>query len=693
MLTKGFFNPGSIAVIGASNNHHKIGFSILKNIIDGGFKGRVYPVNPTNESILGLKVYKSVLEIATKVDLGVIVVPAPIVPAVLIECGKKNIQNVIIISAGFAELGAEGEKRQAELAKISAVYHINILGPNCLGYINPGNHLNISFATNMPRKKDIAVVSQSGATCTAILDWANLNGIGFSQFVSLGNKLDLDENDFLELLLDDDHTKVVMAYLESISDGQKLLEVGKKITKVKPIVALKAGKTHAGQMAAASHTGALAEDDLVVDVAFREAGIIRAHNVEEFFDFANVFSNLEVSDNLKTLIITNAGGPGVMTADALASAENLEFYHFSQAEALEIQSQLDFDCKMANPLDLLGDATSKRFDVVLNKLKEKAFKIVVLTPQVNTDIKEIADSIVKNKDNKTIVVFLGGEKFEHAKMKLSKAEIPYFTFPERAVKALDILVGYAQYKNRKTNKSLVIKGYEKVASKILNQGGDLTDANVAKILTAYNIPMAESRLTTNANEAIAFAAKIGYPVVLKVTSPDILHKTEVGAIYLDIKDEKTLRSAYQQVLKSAKKHVPKARILGVTVYKMMDKKIEIALGAKRDPIFGPVIMFGLGGIYIELLKDYTLALGPITLDKAMEMIKNIRSFELLNGFRNGEVYDLTAIATAISGLSSLMLDFPQISEIDINPLRVNPEGQGVLALDAKIILEKEKITV
>lgn len=688
MLKKGFTNPNTIAVIGATNDHHKIGFSVLKNILDGGFKGQIFPVNPKGEDILGLKTYENILKVPTKIDLAVIIVPAAVVPKVLTESGKKNIKNVIIISAGFGESGDTGIILQEEIKKISALYGIDILGPNCLGYINPGNNLNISFATSMPNKKDIGVVSQSGATCTAILDWANQNGIGFSQFASLGNKIDLDENDFIRTLGSDEKTKVILTYLESITSGSELLETIKNISKEKPVVVLKAGKTKQGQTAAASHTGALAGDDVVVDIALKESGAIRANTLEEFFDFASLFSNLKAPKDEKVLIITNAGGPGVMTADALSESKNLHFYEFSTTASKELKSKMDFDCHISNPLDLLGDATSKRFSATFEQTKGKVLKLVIITPQVNTDINEIARKIVLYKDGLTVAVFAGGGKFDEARTILAKAQIPVFTFPERAVKALDVFVGYQNFKKEKPAKENFIKGYKRVAQKILESKSEFNDYEVSKILTAYNIPMAESFLTHNASEAVEAAEKVGYPVVLKITSPDILHKTEYGAIKLGIENEASLRESYQEVLKNARKNFPKANILGVTVYKMVRSKVEVALGAKRDETFGPVIMFGLGGIYIELLKDYSLGLAPVSLEKARTMIQSIRSYELLNGYRKGEHFDVEAIAQAISGLSQLMLDFPEINEIDINPLRVGLRHEGVMALDAKIILNK-----
>lgn len=693
MNLKDFFTPKSVAIIGASAHPDKIGFAIVKNILDGRFGGKIYPINPDCDNLLGLRCYPNVSAVHDNIDLAIIAVPAPVVGTVLTDCGKKGIKYAIIISAGFAESGPEGIKRQEGIKKVAELYNIRVLGPNCLGVIDPIHRLNASFATNMPEKRNIAVVSQSGATCTAILDWANGNGVGFSHFVSLGNKIDMNENDFLDYYANDPDTKVVIGYLESISDPENFLEIAKRVTKKKPLILLKAGRSNRGGQAASSHTGALACDDDVIETAFREAGIIRAETLEDLFELATVFSDMKLPVSGKTLLLTNAGGPAVMTTDAIAKAKNLSFFELEPTQKDILSKVLPFGANVENPIDLLGDATSRTFEVALKVLAgrhDAALKLIILTPQSNTDSAKIAEVIAKHSHGDVVVVLIGGPKFEEARQILAKHKITTFLYPERAVVALDKLAFYGAYSRRKAVKETWPKVEPKVAEKVLVKGGPYNDADVAKIFMAYNIPMAGSKLTTNANEAIKAANAIGYPVVLKVTSPDILHKTEVGAIKLGIEDNEDLRSSYQEVLRNAKKHHPKAKILGVTVYRMVRSTVEVALGAKRDPLFGPVIMFGLGGIYIEILKDFRLGLAPVSIEKAKQMIHGIKSFEMLNGYRNGEHFDIDALATAVSGLSLLMMDFPQISEIDVNPIRVNTDHHGILALDAKLIFEKPK---
>ena len=691
MSFKSFFQPKSVAIIGASSHPEKIGFAVLKNVIDGGYEGKIYPINPNSDNILGLKCYSEISDISASVDMAIIAVPAGIVGRVLADCGKKNIRYAIILSAGFAESGPEGIKRQENLVKIAELYGIRILGPNCLGVIDPVHKLNASFSTNMPKRRNIAVVSQSGATCTAILDWANGNGVGFSHFISLGNKADLSESDFLEYFVDDKDTDVVIGYLESITDPERFLEVAKKIAKKKPFILLKAGRSSAGSAAASSHTGALACDDNVIEAALAEVGVIRAETLEDLFELATTFSDMDLPRNNKLLMLTNAGGPAVMATDAVANAKSLELFQLDSKQKDILSKVLPFGASIENPIDLLGDATSRTFEVALKVLAGKQdadLKLIILTPQSGTDCAEIARIISKYSKKDIVVVLIGGPKFNEARRILSEQKICTFLYPERAVYALDKLAFYAKYARKKPKIETYTKVDRKVAERVLKTYKLLDDADIAKAFMAYGIPMADSKITKSANEAIKAANKIGYPVVLKVTSPDILHKTEVGAVKLGIENDDDLRSSYQEVLRNAKKHHPKAKIQGVTVYHMVRSTVEVAIGATRDPLFGPVIMFGLGGVYIELFKDFKLGLAPVSVEKATQMIHGIRYFEILNGYRKGEKFDIEALAKAVSGLSQLMIDFPTIQEIDVNPIRVNTDHHGVLALDAKIIFEK-----
>jgi acetyl coenzyme A synthetase (ADP forming)-like protein len=682
-----FFRPESVAIIGASANPAKLGFSILKNIIDGGFPRKIYPVNLTEESILGLKVYPKVTEISRKVDLAVVVVPREAVLEVIKEIGEAEIPYAVIITSGYAETGEAGKYYQRELVAVAKEFNVRILGPNCLGVISCPNKLNASFAMNMPEKKNIGVISQSGATCTAILDWANGQGIGFSHFVSLGNKADLNEIDFLEFLAEDDQTEVVIGYLESVSDGEALIEVAKRLTKKKPFILLKAGVSKEGQKAARSHTAALAADDRVLDEALRESGVIRADDLQDLFEWATTFANLAKPKNTEIMIIGNAGGPTVMAVDGINLEDSLDLYRLTEKEAKNLNEVLPDRINIVNPLDLQGDATSREFRHALTNLKKDIPKLIVLTPQTSTDAEKIASVISEEPDRLTVVNLIGGQKFEQARKILAAKRIPVFLYPERAVRALGKLGEYAAYKKNDKKNGRYIHGFKRAAEQIIGNKTNLNDTEVAKLLAAYKIPMADSRMTSNAMEAVVAAERIGYPVVLKIASKDILHKTEGGVVKVGIENETTLRNSYQEILRNAKKNYPDAEISGITVYRMVRSSVEVAIGAKRDPVFGPTVMFGLGGIYIEVFKDFNIRLCPVSISEAKEMIKKIKSYRLLDGYRNGEKYDLEHLAEAISGLSQMMLDLPEIAEVDVNPIRFS--GKNILALDAKVIFEKQ----
>ncbi len=695
LLGNDFFKPRSIAVIGASANPAKIGFSLVKNLLDGRFEGRLYPINYDETNILGLKCYPNLSLVLNEIDLAIIATPAITVPEVLEQCGRKKIKYVIIISAGFAEVGQKGQELQTKIIQIANQYNIRVLGPNCLGVISPVNRLNASFSQNMPAKKNIAVISQSGAICTAILDWANKKGIGFSHFISLGNKIDLNENDFLEYFANDKNTEVVIGYLESISDGPKFLKLAHELTKKKPFILLKSGRSKEGQKAAKSHTAALAVDDLVMTEALQEAGVIRAENLRDLFEWSMVFSEILLPINNRALVVTNAGGPAVMATDEIATKRHLKFFEINKKLEAQLKNSFGEKIEINNPLDLLGDATSKEFEVFFDTLTETKepkpdVKILLLTPQASTDIDKIARKIVEYKDNKTVVVFIGGKNFDLASQILAEAKIPNYLYPESAVSALDQLARYADYKKLKPIHQNYTQGSRVVAEKIVKKDGFLTDTDLAMLLAAYHIPMADSRLVQTIEEAQEAAHRIGYPIVLKVASPDILHKTEGRVVKLGIDSDEELEAGYEEVLSNAKKNFPEAQIMGVTVYRMVRSSIEFALGAKRDPIFGPIIMFGLGGIYIEVFNDFRIRLAPVSIEEAHEMIKKIKSYELLTGYRNTQKFDLESIATAISGLSSLMLDFPEIKEVDINPIRLAKKNGGILALDAKVIFDSGK---
>lgn len=710
-----FFRPKSIVVIGASLNPQKLGHQVLKNIIEGGFKGKLYACNidPSVKKVLGVKNYPSVLDIPESPDLAIFVIPAQAVPSVLEECGKKKIKGAIIISAGFKEIGPEGEKLENELIKISKFYSIRILGPNCLGLIDSISRLNASFAPSFPKKGNIAVISQSGAVCTAILDWAQVAEVGFSRFISLGNKADVTEIDLLEFLEKDKATELIIAYLESIGnkvdDGRKFIEIAKKLSLKKPLIVVKAGKTEKGAKAIATHTGALAGSQKAIDAAFLKSGVIKADSLEELFVLAKSFSKIPLPEKKEVLVITNAGGPGVMATDALEAA-NLPLAKLEKGNLEILRKNLPKAASLKNPVDLIGDAKADRYELALKvglKDKNTGAILLILTPQTATEIEKTAEVISeklktknekrKAKNEKPIFpIFIGGEKVKKGIRILEKAGIPVFGFPEKAVNVLKKFIEYRNWKEKikKAPQPVSIEiekyGKENVAAWIkeerLKNVFHLGDQIADEILRTYKIPVLKSRLVQSATEAIAASRELTFPVVLKISSPDIIHKSDVGGVKVDLKNEEEVKRAFNEIIKNVKRKKPKARINGIVVYPMAKKGIEFVIGVKRDPLFGPLIMFGFGGIWIEVFKDVSFRLAPLTPEDAKEMISEIKAYKLIKGVRGQPPLDEKAIIDTILKVCKLIQDQPEIEELDINPLLVYEKG--VLALDNRILIKK-----
>ncbi|OIP24674.1 acyl-CoA synthetase [bacterium CG2_30_37_16] len=698
------FHPKSIAVIGASRESDKLGYLVLANIKRYGYKGKVFPVNPKADEILGYKCYQTVHHVPENIDMTVILIPAPFVPDIVEQCGIKGIKTVIIITAGFKEIGKEGKEMEDRIAEIAKNHNIRILGPNCLGFIDTYQKINASFAESMPEKYDVAVFSQSGAVCTAILDWANLNGIGFSRFVSLGNKSDINENDLLLEWENDKAARVILGYLEAISNGPEFIKRASKITEKKPLIILKAGITSAGAKAAASHTGSLAGSETAVSAAFKKAGIIRANSLEELFDYAKVFAYQPLIKGNKIAIVANAGGPAVMTTDAVIESK-LELAKLSPITTAYLERKLPPIASKKNPIDVVGDAKADRYKVALEAtLSDKGVDgvIVILTPQITTEVEETAKIIVtlSRRYNKPVVAaFMGGKRVEAGLKILNDNKIPAFNFPERAVRVLEAMYQYRNYLNERPNYKVAYFDKDKDrVSYLLGQAeaadiynlGDSMDSLASKILKSYGIPVAKSIMAKTAEEAAEAAAVIGFPVVLKITSQDILHKTDVGGVKIGLNNKVEAKEAFKEIINSVNAKMPDARVEGITVYHMVRKGQEVIVGAKRDPVFGPVIVFGLGGIMVEVLHDVSFRIAPVSLREAEEMIEETKGSKLLKSFRGGEAYDIEAIADTILRLSHLMIDFSEIEEIDINPLRVNERNKGVIALDVKMVLKENK---
>ncbi len=692
------FCPSSVAVIGASRESGKVGNTILNNIINSQYEGQIFPVNPKTEIIHGLKCYNSIMDIPQDIDLAVIVIPGKHVLPMLDECSKKNVGAAIIISAGFKEVGREGAKLEMELVSKAKQYGIRILGPNCLGMINTSCPIDASFSPTLPNPGSISFISQSGALGTSVLDWAKFSNIGISKFVSLGNKSDISENDCIEFMRDDDSCKVITAYLEGVKEGREFINICRKVTKKKPIIVVKAGNTSAGAKAVSSHTGTLAGSQAAYNASFKQSGIIRARTVKNLFDYANTFANQPLPKGKKVAIITNAGGPGIMATDA-CEENGISLSALDKETIEKLKGFLPAAANFYNPIDVLGDAGADRYQMTLETIladENVDAVIVILTPQTVTQPFETAQAIVEElKDCKEkvplISCFMGGAAVKKGIQYLIDHGIPNYDIPETAVEALNVMIEYREWKERKPSEVKEFKvDKEKVGEifdrRIREERYNLGEMESRRVLEAYNINVPKAELAKDIEEAKKIAGQIGYPVVLKIVSPNILHKTDVGGIKVGIQDQEELVEEFEQMLWDVKRYMPDANIKGVFVQEMVQLKKETIIGINNDPQFGPMIMFGLGGIYVEVLKDVSFRIAPITRKDAEEMINEIKTVKLLKGARGEQPSDIESIIDVLLKISQLVIDFPQINEMDINPLFVKREGKGSIAGDVRIRL-------
>ncbi len=693
------FYPKSIAIIGASTEVGHVGNDIVKNLITQGYKGKIFPVNPKTTKLYDLKCYPFVLAIKEKIDLAIIVVPSSIVPTVLETVAKKNIKGVIIISAGFKEVGNIDLENQ--IKKICQKNNIALVGPNCLGVINPEIKMNASFANIMPPSGNIAFISQSGALCTAILDYAQKLDIGFSKFVSVGNKALLSEADLFEYLAKDKKTKVIAMYVEQLTNAPAIIAAAKKLThgkNPKPIIAIKSGRTSDGASASASHTGALAGNDSAYQGLFSQAGIIRAEMISELFEYLRIFTHNKLPKGDRVAIVTNAGGPGVLTTDEVIFS-GLKMAKISAETEKKLRKVLPAYANFHNPIDVLGDAKADRYKAaidILEKDKNVDSIIVVLTPQSMTEFELTARAIItaKKKSDKPIVAsFIGGKLVENSVKILRANGVSTFSFPEEATKALDALTHFANIKKDNYNAKFNFKNVNKqAAEKYFNEAKErgqtiFPEADALPILRDYGFPILPTEIAKSAVDAHIIAKRIGKPVVLKIISQDILHKTDAGGVMLNIAPEEAGKK-FTEMIKNIKHKFPLAKIDGVLIMeKVKEKGIEMILGSVKDPGLGNTIMVGLGGTYVEIFKDVTFGLAPLTAYDAQKMINKLKSKKILDGARGQAVMDTQALIDCLGRLSQLLTDFPNIKELDINPLLVLPRGQGIKVLDARIITE------
>lgn len=697
------FNPQSVAIIGANHNKGTVPFDILHGILSGEFNGVIYPVSPAKKHISGIKAYKYVVDIEDPVDLGIIVFPSSVAHMALEQCGQKGIKSVIIISAGFREVGGKGIEREKELQEIARKYDISFIGPNCLGMINtdPKVRINASFARQMPAEGSIGFLSQSGALCTAVLDYAQAKGIGFSKFVSFGNKADISEVDLMYYLMQDEKTKVILLYLEEVSDGRALMKAAKDVIEQssKPVLIIKSGRTEEGASAAASHTGSLAGSDEICDAAFNQAGIIRCDNLEEMFNIATAFAYEPIPPSNRIAIITNAGGPGVLTTDT-AIKEGLQLARFSEDTTKVLKKALPNTANINNPIDVIGDATADRYEVAMDAVFQDENVdgvFVILTPQSMTEIDTIAHKVVEvaqKFDKPVYTSFMGETDVASGIRILQQNQIPHYALPESMSKAFAVTYQFGKQLQKSPDQKIEIIGSDPMKAKeivqiALAEGKTfLQEYEAIELLKTYDLPVTEGFLTTSEEEAGPMSRKVGFPAVMKIQSQDILHKVDVGGVQLNISTEEDAQLAYQAIITNVQERQPEAKIQGVYITRQIPKGEEVILGVKRDPSFGPVIMFGLGGIFVEIFKDISFRVAPVTREEILEMIKQVKAYKILTGARGRSHKDVESIVDAILKLSQLALDHPQISELDINPLIVQEEGKGCFAADVKIILQK-----
>ncbi len=653
------FDPESVAVVGATPKKGKVGYAIINNLKH--FRGKVYAINPKYEEVLGFPCYPSILE-APPVDLAVIAVPAKVVNPVLEQCGEKGVKYAVVITAGFRETGREGAKLEEELVRICRKYGIKLVGPNCLGIINTHNGLNATFASTQPKPGNIAFLSQSGAFIIAVMEYFRNVNEGFSKIVSMGNKAVLDEADIMEMLRGDPYTDVIMLYIEGIGDGRKFMEVAERVGRAKPVVAMKSGKTDAGAKAASSHTGSIAGSYQACLAAFRQSGVIPAESPEDLFDVAKIFAKYRDVEG-GVAVVTNSGGPGVMAADAI-EAYGLKMASFSRETIEKLKEILPAGANVYNPVDVLGDSDAERYikaiECVANDENVGAI-IAITVPTARLSFEEAARFSI---DKPYVLCFMGWEKSD-------------FFDPVRAVRALSALYRYSEFRRRGE------KTYREFSFDRKRIEEAMMSINPFDILKAVGIPTPKYGVAKTAEEALKVADEIGYPVAMKVLG-DIVHKTDVGCVKLNIEREE-VKKAFVEIIANAER-LGNVRIDGVLIQEMVKGGREVIVGMKRDASFGPLIMFGLGGIYVEVFKDVTFRIAPVSEEDATDMIREVKAYKLLKGVRGEKPSDVKAIAEVIMKMSQLSLEFPEIMEMEINPLRVFEKGCS--ALDFKISFRK-----
>jgi acetyltransferase len=677
-----FFRPQGVVVVGASTSPEKLGYGVARNLVQGGYAGAIHFVSQKAGTLFGRPLYTELGQVPDPVDLAILIVPTQSTPQTIEECGRRGIKAAIIVSSGFREVGAEGAALEQQCVDTARKHSVRFLGPNCIGTLDTHLPLDTTFLQPpMPAQGGIAFVSHSGAFCAAIIDWARAQGFGFSQIVSLGNHADVNETDVLPEVARDAHTRVIVLYLEGVSDGIRFVQAADEVTQHKPVIALKVGRFEAGQKAAASHTGALAGSEAAFDAAFSKAGVLRAETAEQMFDWARALENCPLPRGKRMGILTNAGGPGVIAADALET-NGLLLSQLAESTRTALSAALPPSASVHNPVDMLASASPSQYAACLNILLQDDNVdgvLVILPPPPMYKTEEVAEALtplIRASDKPVVIALMGSTLVEIARSRFESSQVPTYPFPERAASALGALTKRAEYLN----------GVQRLQTledtKNSKVGRHWTPSDLDELFAAYGIPTAPIRLARNESEAAAIAGELGFPVVMKIASPDILHKSDVGGVMLNLQDAQQVQVAYAQMLERIQTARPEARIDGVHLQRQIPQGQEVIVGMVRDPQFGPLMMVGSGGVEVEGLKDVAFALAPLSQAEAREMLRKTWAGRKLQGFRNIPPADEASVIDVLVKLSHLALDNEHIEEIEINPLRVL--SQGAVAVDVRM---------
>lgn len=692
------FRPRSVAVIGASARKGSIGRETLHNLLLSEFNGKVFPVNPTTPVIHSMKAYSTVLDVPDAVDLAIVIVPREYVREVAVQCGEKGVRGIVVITAGFSEVGPEGKKRELDVLSVVREYGMRMIGPNCFGLVNmdPLVRMNATFGKAFPRFGRVGFITQSGAMGEAIMNHASELGIGFSLVASIGNKADMSSNDILGYFRDDPNTDIILMYLENFGNPRNFIPIAREISRVKPIVAVKSGRTKLGAKAASSHTGALAGLDVGVDALFEQTGVMRVDTVEELFHVAASLSMQPVPKGNRVLVVTNAGGPGILATDALVSS-GMEMPPLSRKVVTRLRKTISADASFANPLDLVAGAGAEEFRIALDAAKNDDrydAVIPIFVPPVTVDQIAVARAIhetLAGSEKTVLASFMGAGEDSEGMKYLKQHDIPTYVFPESAAKTLATLCGYRRWLGRPKGKNrrftVDSDKVQQIVDRTVAEGESaIIGEDATEILRAYGIPAAPYHYANSAGDAAREAQAIGYPVVMKVNAPRLLHKTEVGGVMVDLRTDKEVRSAFAKLKKRVGK-LEAGNQFSVALQKLISGGVETVMGMTTDAQFGPLLMFGLGGIYVEIMKDVSFRLHPLTVFGAKEMISSIRSYPLLTGFRGAAPVNLDILVETLLRLSQLVMDFHCLSEIDINPFIASPNKTSCLAVDARFIVK------